>query len=391
MSNSTFGKVFLKPGKERALERRHPWVFSGAIAYFENKPAEGDWVEIYSSSKNYIATGYFSQGSIALRIVSFEPITDINKWFRNKAENALNLREFSGITAMPDTDVFRLIFAEGDGVPGLIADKYANTIVMQCHTMGIYRHREAFAEILSEVFSVANIYDKSAETLKGFQVKNEYLKGGKTENVVSEYGNQFYIDWEEGQKTGFFIDQRENRKRVADFSEGKKVLNVFCYTGGFSIYALNAGAREVHSVDISAKAMELTDKNASLSEFPERHLSFTADVFDYLKQMPADYDIVVLDPPAFAKSKNVTHNAMMAYKRINAMAMKKMKPGSLLFTFSCSQNISLQIFTDAVRAAAIECGRNIKIIERLSQPADHPVNVFHPEGEYLKGLILFIE
>lgn len=386
-----FKKVFLKKGKEKAIQRRHPWIFSGAIAKFEEDPVDGDWFEIYSANNAFLATAYYAPGSIALRIVSFEKIENIASWFEKILKNAVALRKNVGITSLKNTNTYRLLFAEGDGVPGLIIDKYGDTLVMQCHTMGVYKHRKTFAEILADKIEVKNIYDKSAGSIKGQEVKNEYLLGGNSNEYVEEYGNKFFIDWEAGQKTGFFIDQRENRKKVAHFSKDKKVLNVFCYTGGFSIYALNAGAKEVHSVDISAKAMELTDKNVAESKFPERHQSYTADVFDFLKSMDEDYDVIILDPPAFAKSKHKTHNAMMAYKRINAMAIKKMKPGSILFTFSCSQNISTQVFTDAIRAAAIEQGKNIKILERLIQPADHPVNIFHPEGEYLKGLILRVE
>lgn len=386
-----FKKVFLKKGKEKAIQRRHPWIFSGAIAKFEENPVDGDWFEIYSVNNTFLATAYYAPGSIALRIVSFEKIENIAYWFEKILKNALVLRKSAGITSLKNTNTYRLLFAEGDGVPGLIIDKYSDTLVMQCHTMGVYEHRKTFAKILADKIEVKNIYDKSAESIKRQEVKNEYLLGGNSNQYVEEYGNKFFIDWEAGQKTGFFIDQRENRKKVAHFSKDKKVLNVFCYTGGFSIYALNAGAKEVHSVDISAKAMELTDKNVAESKFPERHQSYTADVFDFLKTMDEDYDVIILDPPAFAKSKHKTHNAMMAYKRINAMAIKKMKPGSILFTFSCSQNISTQVFTDAIRAAAIEQGKNIKILERLIQPTDHPVNIFHPEGEYLKGLILRVE
>lgn len=386
-----FKKVFLKKDKEKAIKRRHPWIFSGAIAKFEANPIDGDWFDIYSASNAFLATGYYSPGSIALRIVSFKKIVNITAWFEEILENALALRKNAGIATLKNTNTYRLLFAEGDGVPGLIIDKYGDTLVMQCHTTGVYKHRKTFAEILAQKIHVKNIYDKSAESIKGESVENEYLLGSNSNNVVEEYGNKFFIDWEEGQKTGFFIDQRENRKSVAHFSKDKKVLNVFCYTGGFSIYALNAGAKEVHSVDISAKAMELTDKNVALCKFPEKHHSFTADVFDFLKNMDEDYDVIILDPPAFAKSKRKTHNAMMAYKRINAMAIKKMKPGSVLFTFSCSQNISTQVFTDAIRAAAIEQSKSIKILERLNQTADHPVNIFHPEGEYLKGLILRVE
>lgn len=384
-------KAYLRNGKEKAIERKHPWVFSGAIGHFEQQPKEGEWVELFDSRKKLLATGYFSNGSIALRVLEFGKIESVEHWFETKVKNALKLRKETGILNLENTNVFRLLFAEGDGVPGLIVDKYGDTLVMQCHTLGMYQHKNIFAEILAKETGIKNIYDKSAETLKGAEIKNQYLLGEKSNTLVTEYSNQFEIDWEEGQKTGFFIDQRENRKLVGELSKDKKVLNVFCYTGGFSIYALNAGAKEVHSVDISAKAMELTDRNVSHSKFPEKHTSFTADVFEYLKQMPEDYDIIILDPPAFAKSKKVTHNAMMAYKRINAMAFKKMKSGSILFTFSCSQNISLQIFTDAVRAAAIESGKNIKIVERLTQPADHPINIFHAEGEYLKGLVVYVE
>lgn len=386
-----FKKVFLKKGKEKAIQRRHPWIFSGAIAKFEENPVDGDWFEIYGINNAFLAIGYYAPGSIALRIVSFEKIENIASWFEKILKNAIALRKNAGITSLKNTNTYRLLFAEGDGVPGLIIDKYGDTLVMQCHTMGVYEHRKTFAKILVDKIEVKNIYDKSAESIKRQEVKNEYLLGGNSNEYVEEYGNKFFIDWEAGQKTGFFIDQRENRKKVAHFSKDKKVLNVFCYTGGFSVYALNAGAKEVHSVDISAKAMELTDKNVAESRFSERHQSYTADVFDFLKTMDEDYDVIILDPPAFAKSKHKTHNAMMAYKRINAMAIKKMKPGSILFTFSCSQNISTQVFTDAIRAAAIEQGKNIKTLERLIQPADHPVNIFHPEGEYLKGLILRVE
>ena len=390
-------RVILNAGKEQSLKRLHPWVFSGAIKKIMGEPQDGDTVEVYSSWNEFLGVGHYQKGSITVRIISFEPTaTDANFW-RRKIQQAYDYRQILGFIDNPETNVYRLIFAEGDGLPGLIIDVYGDTAVLQAHSLGMYRAKDLIAQALQEVYgqNLKNIYDKSAETLHLQQTGaplNSYLLGSGAEaRVVTENNNSFYVDWITGQKTGFFIDQRENRQLLATYAAGKSVLNTFCYTGGFSVYALNAGAALVHSVDSSKKAIELTDRNAALNQAGDRHASFAADTFSFFKNQPQPYDIIILDPPAFAKHHNVRHNAVMGYKRLNAEALKQIKPGGLLFTFSCSQAVDRYLFNNTLMAAAIEAGRNIKIMHHLSQPADHPVSIYHPEGEYLKGLVLFVE
>ncbi|HEY4650430.1 MAG TPA: class I SAM-dependent rRNA methyltransferase [Pontibacter sp.] len=393
----SFIKLYLAPGKENSLKRLHPWVFSGAIRKADGEPAEGEIVEVYSSKHEFLGMGHYALGSIAVRIFSFEQtLADYDFW-KSKVQQAYDYRKRLGLVDDPATDVYRLVYAEGDGVPGLIVDMYKDTAVVQTHTLGMYNVREYVSQALQEIYGskLRAVYDKSAESLPQKSVPdavNGYLFG-KSEGgvVVTENGNKFFIDWESGQKTGFFIDQRENRDLLARYVKGKSVLNTFCYTGGFSVYALNAGAKEVHSVDVSKKAIELTIRNGELSNAPELHQAFAVDTFDFLKGKENLYDVIVLDPPAFAKSQKVRHNALMGYKRLNAEAMKKIKPGGILFTFSCSQVVDKYLFDSTVMAAAIEAGRTIKVMHHLSQPADHPISIFHPEGEYLKGLVLFVE
>jgi len=387
--------IKLKKGKEESAKRRHPWVFSGAIASISGNLHAGEWARVEAADGTLLGCGHYSKGSIAVRMLSRTDVANKIEFYTKALQGAINHRASVGVFNLPETNTWRLVFGEGDELSGLIIDQYADTLVVQAHTEGMHRDLPDIVEALKNVegISFLAIYNKSAESLHSDSMKatNGYLWGESKSNLATEYGHKFLIDWERGQKTGFFIDQRENRKLLGHYAKNKKVLNAFCYTGGFSIYALNGGATEVHSVDISAKAMELTDKNAEFSGASKNHHSHTADVFDFLKNMSADFDIVVLDPPAFAKSRHTTHNAVQGYKRINAMAMAKMKPGSLLFTFSCSQNISAKLFEDTIRAAAIEVGKPCRIIHRLTQPADHPVNIFHPEGEYLKGLVIAVD
>lgn len=393
----SFIKLYLAPGKEHSLKRRHPWVFSGAIRKADGEPAEGEIVEVYSSKHEFLGMGHYAPGSIAVRIISFEQVEPDYTFWLNKVQQAYTYRKGLGLIDNPQTDVYRLVYAEGDGVPGLIVDMYKDTAVVQAHSLGMYYAREHVANALKEIYGdkLKAIYDKSAESLSTkspVDAVNGYLYGESTGGVVvTENENRFFIDWETGQKTGFFIDQRENRELLARYIKGKSVLNTFCYTGGFSVYALNAGAAEVHSVDVSKKAIELTEKNAELSNHPENHEAWAVDTFEFLKGKEERYDVIVLDPPAFAKSQKVRHNALMGYKRLNAEALKKIKPGGILFTFSCSQVVDKYLFNSTVMAAAIEAGRNIKIMHHLSQPADHPISIFHPEGEYLKGLVLLVE
>lgn len=393
-------RILLNKGKEQSLLRRHPWVFSGAIKGIqaEQEVQEGEVVEVYSAGGQFLGVGHYQPGgSIAVRIFSFEPVTPDYAFWKSKIQAAFTYRQTLGFGQHTPDGVYRLVFAEGDGLPGLIADVYGDTVVLQCHTIGMYLIRDLLAQALLEVGApiLRAVYDKSAETLPAkaaAQASNGYLKGeGSGSQVVLENTSKFLVDWVHGQKTGFFIDQRENRSLLAHYSPGKKVLNTFCYTGGFSMYALQAGAALVHSVDSSKKAIELTDRNAELNGVADRHASFAVDTFSFLRDSQETYDIIILDPPAFAKHQNVRHNAVMGYKRLNMEAIKRIKPGGLLFTFSCSQVVDKYLFNNTIMAAAIEAGRNIKVMHQLNQPADHPVSIFHPEGEYLKGLVLFVE
>lgn len=397
MKQNTYTQLALKKGKERSLTRRHPWIFSGAFQSLENPPSEGEIVQVCDVSWKPLVTGIFSNGSIAVRILAFGEETIDLKFWKTKINEAIYWRTQLGFFQNQDTNVFRLMHGEGDQIPGLILDWYNGHIVMQCHTLGIHLQKEVITKALSEVLGdqLKSVYDKSRETLPRTSqngVKNSYLLGqAETPVRVTENGHQFLIDWISGQKTGFFIDQRENRNLLAKFSQGKKVLNLFSYSSGFSVYALNAGASLVHSVDSSAEALELGDRNVALTPYAAKHKSIKANALDYIQNLEEDYDVFVLDPPAFAKHIGARHKAVKAYKYLNALVISKAKSGSVIFTFSCSQVVDKQLFTDTIRAVGIEAGKNIRILHQLHQPADHPVNLFHPESEYLKGLVLAIE
>lgn len=394
----SYKKVFLKPGKEESLKRFHPWVFSGAIARVEGEPEEGEVVDVYTSKKEFIACGHFQIGSIAVRVLSFrqEPI-DHDYWVR-RLQVAKDLRCALGLIGNPRNNTYRLVHGEGDNLPGLIIDVYDHTAVMQAHSAGMHLDRMAVADALEEVMGdvIQHIYYKSETTLPFkadlLATENGFLKGGSPENVAMENGLKFHVDWLKGQKTGFFVDQRENRALLERYAKGRNVLNMFCYTGGFSFYAMRGGANLVHSVDSSAKAIDLTNENVALN-FPgdTRHQAFAEDAFKFLDRMGDQYDLIILDPPAFAKHRDALRNALRGYTKLNAKAFEKMRPGGILFTFSCSQVVSKQDFRNAVFTAAAQSGRSVRILHQLTQPGDHPVNIYHPEGEYLKGLVLYVE
>jgi 23S rRNA (cytosine1962-C5)-methyltransferase len=386
--------------KVDAVQRFHPWIFSGAIAKLQGEVHDGDLVEAYSEDGRFLAIGLWGMGSIAIKVLSFQPVESMQSLLCDRLKQAFTLRKQLGLIDNPETNCYRLINSEGDGLAGLIIDVYGDTAVLQCHSLGTYRYRQDIAEILKDIYGdrLQAVYDKSSATLSRksqTQSQDGLLIGEKSADSaeVLEYGHRFIVDWEKGQKTGFFLDQRENRRMFGKYATGKKVLNTFCYSGGFSVYAVAAGAKEVHSIDSSAKAMEWTDRNIAANFDRDRqaiHQSFTGDVFDFLKQCDSDYEAIVLDPPAFAKSLSARHSAMQAYKRLNLQAMSKLKSGGLLFTFSCSQVVNVENFTGAVTAAAIESGRTIRILDHLNHPADHPTSIFHPEGAYLKGLVLSV-
>ena len=394
----SYKKVFLKPGKEESLKRFHPWVFSGAIARVEGEPEEGEVVDVYTSKTEFIACGHFQIGSIAVRVLSFrqEPI-DHAFWVR-RLQVAKDLRCALGVLGNPQNNTYRLVHGEGDNLPGLIIDVYDHTAVMQAHSAGMHLDRMAVAEALEEVMGdvIQHIYYKSETTLPFkadlLATENGFLKGGSPENVAMENGLKFHVDWLKGQKTGFFVDQRENRALLERYAKGRNVLNMFCYTGGFSFYAMRGGANLVHSVDSSAKAIDLTNENVSLN-FPgdTRHQAFAEDAFKFLDRMGDQYDLIILDPPAFAKHRDALRNALRGYTKLNAKAFEKIRPGGILFTFSCSQVVNKQDFRNAVFTAAAQSGRSVRILHQLTQPADHPINIYHPEGEYLKGLVLYVE
>ena len=394
----SYKKVFLKPGKEESLKRFHPWVFSGAIARVEGEPEEGEVVDVYTSKKEFIACGHFQIGSIAVRVLSFrqEPI-DHAFWVR-RLQVAKDLRCALGVLGNPQNNTYRLVHGEGDNLPGLIIDVYDHTAVMQAHSAGMHLDRMAVAEALEEVMGdvIQHIYYKSETTLPFkadlLAIENGFLKGGSPENVAMENGLKFHVDWLKGQKTGFFVDQRENRALLERCAKGRNVLNMFCYTGGFSFYAMRGGANLVHSVDSSAKAIDLTNENVSLN-FPgdTRHQAFAEDAFKFLDRMGDQYDLIILDPPDFAKHRDALRNALRGYTKLNAKAFEKIRPGGILFTFSCSQVVNKLDFRNAVFTAAAQSGRSVRILHQLTQPGDHPVNIYHPEGEYLKGLVLYVE
>lgn len=392
-----YRKVYLKAGKEESLKRFHPWVFSGAIAKIEGKPEEGEIVDVYTSKNEFIACGHFQIGSIAVRVLTFKQ-EDINHDFwKHRLEIALDLRCRLGLVNNPENNTYRLVHGEGDNLPGLIIDVYGQTAVMQAHSAGMHVYRMEIAEALSEVMGdiVKHIYYKSETTLPfkaDLEPENGFIKGGSPENIALENGLKFHVDWLKGQKTGFFVDQRENRQLLERYSKGRNVLNMFCYTGGFSFYAMRGGANLVHSVDSSAKAIDLTKQNVEIN-FPgdKRHQAFADDAFKYLDRMGDQYDLIILDPPAFAKHRDALRNALRGYSKLNAKAFEKIKPGGILFTFSCSQVVDKRDFRNAVFTAAAQSGRSVRILHQLTQPGDHPVNIYHPEGEYLKGLVLYVE
>ena len=393
----SYKKVYLKPGKEESLKRFHPWVFSGAIARVEGEPEEGEIVDVYTSKKEFIACGQFQIGSIAVRVLSFRQEEISHDFWKHRLEVALDLRRSLGLVDNPENNTYRLVHGEGDNLPGLIIDVYGQTAVMQAHSAGMHVYRMEIAEALSEVMGdiVKHIYYKSETTLPykaDLGPENGFIKGGSPENVALENGLKFHVDWLKGQKTGFFVDQRENRHLLERYSKGRNVLNMFCYTGGFSFYAMRGGANLVHSVDSSAKAIDLTNQNVELN-FPgdERHQAFAEDAFKYLDRMGDQYDLIILDPPAFAKHRDALRNALRGYSKLNAKAFEKIKPGGILFTFSCSQVVDKKDFRNAVFTAAAQSGRSVRILHQLTQPGDHPVNIYHPEGEYLKGLVLYVE
>ena len=390
-------KVFLKPKKEESLLRFHPWVFSGAIQSFEGQPEEGDLVEVYGANNRFLGIGHFQIGSIAVRILSFQQQEIDQAFWENRIRVAYELRKTLQLTASAHNNTYRLVHGEGDNLPGLVIDMYAHTAVMQAHSVGMHRTRHQIAEALKQILgdTLQNIYYKSEATLPykaNLGSEDGYLLGGDVEDIALENGLRFCVDWQKGQKTGFFVDQRENRSLLEHYAKDRAVLNMFCYTGGFSFYAMRGGAKVVHSVDSSAKAIALTNKNVSLN-FPDdpRHQAFAEDAFKYLEQMGSNYDLIILDPPAFAKHKDVLRNALQGYRKLNAIAFEKIKPGGILFTFSCSQVVNKEHFRLAVFSAAAQSGRSVRILHQLTQPADHPVNIYHPEGEYLKGLVLYVE
>lgn len=393
-----YKKVYLKPGKEESLKRFHPWVFSGAIARVEGEPEEGEVVDVYTSKKEFIACGHFQIGSIAVRVLSFrQEVIDRAYWVR-RLSVAKDLRRALGLIDNPQNNTYRLVHGEGDNLPGLIIDVYNHTAVMQAHSAGMHIYRMEIADALTEVMGdvIQNIYYKSETTLPFkadlLATENGFIKGGSPDNVAMENGLKFHVDWLKGQKTGFFVDQRENRALLERYANGRSVLNMFCYTGGFSFYAMRGGAKLVHSVDSSAKAIDLTNKNVGLN-FPgdKRHEAYAEDAFKFLDNMGDRYDLIILDPPAFAKHRDALRNALRGYTKLNAKAFEKIRPGGILFTFSCSQVVSRQDFRNAVFTAAAQSGRNVRILHQLTQPGDHPINIYHPEGEYLKGLVLYVE
>ena len=390
----TLKNVQIKKGKEQSLLRKHPWVFSGAIFSDVSTIEDGEVVMVEDHKGLFLAVGHFQQATISVRVLCFE-FQEIDQNFFNEAiGNAVQLRLSLGLLNENNT-IFRVCHGEGDNLPGLIIDFYNGVAVIQCHSIGMYRSVNLIAHALKVAFGdhLKSIYSKSSDTLpERIQTKDEYLYGScKTPHSAIENGVNYKIDWITGQKTGFFIDQRENRALLGKYSFGKKVLNTFCYSGGFSLQALNQNASLVHSLDSSKKAIELTEANLEINKFLGLHASVTADAMDYMKELKEDYDIIVLDPPAFAKHRDKRHQAIQGYKRLNAHAIRQIKSGGLIFTFSCSQVVDKYLFTNTIIAAAIEAGRNVRILEQLHQPADHPINAFHPEGEYLKGLVIQVD
>lgn len=398
-------QVYLKRGKEESLLRFHPWVFSGAIQYADKGIDEGEVVRVVNSQGDFIAVGHYQMGSIAVRVLSFSDDSIDETFWGKRLASALSVRQSVGLADNPRNNTYRLVHGEGDLLPGLVIDVYGQTAVMQAHSVGMHLCRETIARQLVQVMDgrIAHVYYKSETTLPGKMRHDEtgmaddgtlsyFIYGGSDDNTAMENGLLFYVDWLRGQKTGFFVDQRDNRLLLERFSKGRRVLNMFCYTGGFSFYAMRGGAELVHSVDSSAKAIELTNRNVELN-FPgdARHQAFCEDAFRYLERAGSQYDLIILDPPAFAKHRGALHNALKGYTRLNHQAFQKIQPGGILFTFSCSQVVTKDHFRNAVFTAAAQAGRQVRILHQLHQPADHPINIYHPEGEYLKGLVLYVE
>ena len=389
--------IQLKKGKEESLKRFHPWIFSGAILRMDEGIEEGELVKVVTFDREFIAIGNYQIGSIAVRILSFRDIAIDQEFWKSRLKAALNMRIAIDIADNPTNNTYRLVHGEGDLLPGLIIDCYGKTAVMQAHSVGMHVERQAICEALRSVMGnrIEHVFYKSETTLP-FKAElgqqDGFLYGGSDDNVAIENGLKFHVDWLKGQKTGFFVDQRENRTLLEKYAKNRSVLNMFCYTGGFSVYAMRGGAKLVHSVDSSAKAVELTNANIELN-FPSdaRHAAFCDDAFKYLDAHDAQYDLVVLDPPAFAKHRAALRNALKGYTRLNVKGFERIKPGGILFTFSCSQVVTKENFRNAVFTAAAQAKRKVRILHQLHQPADHPINIYHPEGEYLKGLVLYVE
>ena len=392
-----YKNIYLKRGKEESLKRFHPWVFSGAILHMDEGILEGEIVRVFTNNNNFIALGHYQIGSISVRILSFEDIAIDEDFWKTSIQSALNARLAINIADNLMNNTFRLIHGEGDNLPGLVIDCYGETAVMQAHSVGMHVDREIICKALIDVMGsrIKNVYYKSDTTLPfkaDLHQENGFIYGSTSDDIAIENGVKFHVDWLRGQKTGFFVDQRDNRSLLEHYAKDKSVLNMFCYTGGFSVYAMRGGAKLVHSVDSSAKAIELTNENIALNfNGDTRHEAFCEDAFKYLDAHDDKYDLIVLDPPAFAKHRGALHNALKGYTRLNIKGLQKIKKGGLLFTFSCSQVVTKDNFRNAVFTAAALSGRKVRILHQLHQPADHPINIYHPEGEYLKGLVLYVE
>ena len=392
-----YRKIYLKKGKEESLERFHPWVFSGAIHHADSGINEGDVVRVLNANGDFLAVGHYQIGTIAVRVLSFHDVPIDDTFWYSRLKAAYDMRLSIGIAGNPANNTYRLVHGEGDNLPGLVIDCYGDTAVMQAHSVGIHVCRKVIADNLVKVMDgqVRHVFYKSETTLPykaDLRQENGFIIGGSTDNTAMENGLLFHVDWLRGQKTGFFVDQRENRSLLEQYAKDKRVLNMFCYTGGFSFYAMRGGARLVHSVDSSAKAIELTNANVALN-FPDdpRHQAFCEDAFKFLDAADDTYDLIILDPPAFAKHRAALHNALKGYTRLNVKAFQRIRHGGILFTFSCSQVVTKDHFRNAVFTAAAISGRKVRILHQLHQPADHPINIYHPEGEYLKGLVLYVE
>jgi 23S rRNA (cytosine1962-C5)-methyltransferase len=392
-----YKNIYLKRGKDESLKRFHPWIFSGAINKMDEGIAEGDIVKVFSQKGDFMAVGHYQKGTIAVRVLSFDDIAIDDAFWETRIASAFNMRKSIGIADNPANNTYRLVHGEGDYLPGLVIDCYGPTAVVQAHSVGMHYSRQAVCQALLKVMGdrIENVFYKSETTLPykaDLGQEDGFLYGNTDDNTAEENGLKFHIDWLKGQKTGFFVDQRENRSLLESYAKDRSVLNMFCYTGGFSVYAMRGGAKLVHSVDSSAKAIELTKANIAMN-FPgdNRHEAICDDAFKYLDSHNDKYDLIILDPPAFAKHRSALHNALKGYIRLNVLGLKRIKHGGILFTFSCSQAVSKEQFRTAVFTAAAQANRQVRILHQLHQPADHPINIYHPEGEYLKGLVLYVE